>query len=204
MTSYWCANFDSVDCLKHGIKKKLWLMQYQYKDDHDHIYQDGKRKGRVCINWKQLKKISPGDWLVAYLGGKAAGKRTKESTFYAIGQVIKPRTPKATHDHTDTIENYLERQSSHDHDTGYVSYTAVFYEDFTDPWRLPGNELNRYPQRIDVDEWWYCIPDGVAMKGLNEVVKTNELIKAVFIPKFRGHPNSGDPKFQIPGTQYEY
>jgi hypothetical protein len=73
-----------------------------------------------------------------------------------------------------------------------VSYTAVFYEDFTDPWRLPGNELNRYPQRIDVDEWWYCIPDGVAMKGLNEVVKTNELIKAVFIPKFRGHNTSID------------
>lgn len=32
MTQYRCVNFDSEECLKHGVKNDLWMMQYQY--DH--------------------------------------------------------------------------------------------------------------------------------------------------------------------------
>ena len=67
MTTYWCANFDNVDCFKHGLDKKLWLMQYQYKDDHGHVFQDGVRKGRIRMNWQRVGEVSLGDWLVAYL-----------------------------------------------------------------------------------------------------------------------------------------
>ena len=40
MTKYWCVNFDSVSkvCLQHGMNRKLWLMQYQYKDDNGHVF----------------------------------------------------------------------------------------------------------------------------------------------------------------------
>ena len=34
MTTYWCANFDAQACLDHGIDNDLWMMQYQYADDH--------------------------------------------------------------------------------------------------------------------------------------------------------------------------
>ena len=72
-----------------------------------------------------------------------------------------------------------QRKRSHDHDTGYVYYTPVFYEDFTDKWRHPNDPLMRYAQRIDVDEWRYYVPDGVSVKGLNEIPR-NEIQLAVF------------------------
>ena len=73
--------------------------------------------------------------------------------------MITPRTPKTTHDHTDTIEEYVARKRSHDHHAGHVYYSPVFYEDFTDRWRLPSERMLRFPQRIDVDEWKYYVPD---------------------------------------------
>ena len=55
----------------------------------------------------------------------------------------------------------------------------MFYEDFSDKWRHPGDKISRYAQRIDVDEWRFYVAEGVQVKGLNEV-KPNELITAVF------------------------
>lgn len=173
MTRYWCVNFDFPDCLIHGIKKNLWLMQYQYADDEGHVFQ-GDRKASIRRNWEQLANVSPGDWFVAYL---------KKNTFYAIGKVITPRRAKTTHDVTDTIEEYLERKQSHMYSKGCVYYTPVFYEDFTDKWRDPGNSLQRYAQRIDVDQWLHYVPAGVSVKGLNKIA-VPEIQKAVFeIPK---------------------
>jgi len=173
MTKYWCVNFDSEACLQHGIQQNLWMMQYQYADDHGNEYQ-GYKKGAIRRNWERLGKISPGDWFVAYL---------KPQTFYAIGKVITPRRGKTDHDYTDTIGGYLDRQKSHDHCSGCVYYTPVFYEDFTDKWRHPEDELTRYPQRVDVEEWRYCVPGGVSVQGLNKI-PPNELRLAVFaLPK---------------------
>lgn len=173
MARYWCVNFDFPDCLIHGIEKNLWLMQYQYADEKGHVFQDD-RKAAIRRNWEQLAKVKPGDWFVAYL---------KTNTFYAIGQVITPRKTKTTQDVMDNIEDYLERKESHEHTKGCVYYSPVFYEDFTDKWRDPNNSLQRYAQRIDVDQWLYYVPDGVVVKGLNKI-PVPEIQKAVFeIPK---------------------
>lgn len=170
MTRYWCVNFDHRQCLEYGIKKNLWMMQYQYKDDSGNVFQDGNQKAATTANWKRLSLVKAGDKFVAYLPG---------SLFFAIGTVIEPRTSKSPQDLTDTIEGYVERKRSHDHKSGYIYYTPVFYEDFTDTWRHPDNKLMRYAQRIDVDQWKYFEPDGVTVKGLSEI-PVHELHKAVF------------------------
>jgi hypothetical protein len=173
MTRYWCVNFNHDDCLQHGIAKNLWMMQYQYADSHGHTFQ-GDRKAAIQRNWKQLDKITAGDWFVAYL---------KRSTFYAIGKVITPRRPQTAHDFTDTIEHYLQEKNSHKHNTGYIYYTPVLYEDFTDKWSRPDDNRMRYPQRIDVERWEHYVSDGVLVKGLNRI-KLYELQNAAFaIPK---------------------
>jgi hypothetical protein len=140
-------------------------MQYQYADDQNR-HQSDKKGGAIRKNWERLGEISAGDWFVAYL---------KPETVYAIGRVITPRRAKTSHDSTDTINNYLKHQ--HNHQSGYVYYTAVFYEDFADEWRHPNNI--RYPQRIDVDEWRHFVPGGVAVKGLG-TIPPYELQKAAF------------------------
>jgi len=170
MTKYWCVNFDDPACLKHGIQKKLWMMQYQYADDQGNDYQ-GYKKPAIRMNWERLGKIKPGHWFVAYL---------KHNTFFAIGKVITPRRPQTPHDFADTIANYLDRKKSHEHSTGCVYYTSVFYEDFTDTWTLPARPLMRYPQRIDVDKWRQYVPDGVKREGLLGETPPYELQKAVF------------------------
>src|SRR5207302_9134700 len=48
-----------------------------------------------------------------------------------------------------------------------------------DKWRDPDDKLNRWPQRIDVDEWRHFVPHGVMVKGLNKI-PPYELQKAVF------------------------
>ena len=172
MTKYWCVNFDSDACLEYGIEKNLWLMQYQYPDDHGHLHQG--TKGAIRKNWERLGEITPGDWVVAYL---------KTNTFYAIAKVITPRRPKTIRDHADTIENYLEQKNSHEHKTGFVYYTPVLYENFSDKWRPPGDSRSRYPQRIDVDQWQKYVPDGISVQGLSKI-PLYELQLAVFgIPK---------------------
>ncbi len=176
MPKYWCVNFDSESkvCLEHGIKKNLWMMQYQYKDDHGNVFQDDNQKAATTTNWKRLGEINAGDKVVAYLRG---------SKFFAVGTVIEPRRAKTPQDHTDTIQEYVKRKRSHDHKSGYVYYTPVVYEDFTDKWRHPDDKLMRYAQRVDVDQWQHYVPDGVTINGLNKIA-VPEIQKAVFkIPK---------------------
>ena len=175
MVTYWCVNFDSEASLEHGIENDLWMVQYQYADDKGNEHQ-GDRKSSISRNWNRLKGIKPGDWFVAYLPGS---KTATGNPFYAIGKVRTPRRPKTAHDAADTIEEYLKRQRSHDHSTGFVYYTAVFYEDFTDEWRDPGNSISRYPQRVDVEQWRHYVPGGVSVQGLNQVER-HKTVNAVF------------------------
>ncbi len=170
MTKYWCVNFDDPACLKHGIQKKLWMMQYQYADDQGNDYQ-GNKKPAIRMNWERLARIKPGHWFVAYL---------KRNTFFAIGKVTTPRRPKSAHDIADTIANYLEQKQSHKYTSRYVYYTSVFYEDFTDEWTFPPRPLMRYPQRIDVDKWRVYVPGGIEKEGLLGRIPPYELTKAVF------------------------
>jgi hypothetical protein len=170
MIKYWCVNFDHPACLEHGIRNKLWLMQYQYADDHGRVFQ-GNKKGAIRKNWERLETIKPNHWFVAYL---------KPSTFFAVGKVIKPRRAKTAQDHTNSIATYLEQKRSHRQATGYVYYTSVFYENFTDKWTLPADPLMRYPQRIDVDQWRCYVPNGITREGLLGKVPPYELQKAVF------------------------
>lgn len=175
MTTFWCVNFDTESCLSHGFDKHFWMMQYQYADDAGNEHQ-GDKKPAISRNWNRLEQISSGDWFVAYLPKK---RTTTGNTFFAVGKVITPRRPKKPTDDTDTIEEYLKRRRSHDHKAGHVYYTSVLYEDFTDRWRDPDNEVSRYPQRIDIEEWLYQVPEGVSLPGLQEVPR-HENVNAVF------------------------
>ena len=179
MTKYWCVNFDSEACLQHGIKRNLWMMQYQYADDHGNEHQ-GYKKGAISRNWNQVGKIKPGHWFVAYLPGKRA---VTGNPFYAVGKVIAPRRAKTAHDPAETIQNYLKRQRSHDHDTGYIYYTPVFYEDFTDKWVDPTDKISRYAQRVDVERWLHFVSDGVTVKGLN-LVPRHKTVNAAFVQRW--------------------
>ncbi len=168
MTRYWCVDFCNDAILTHGLEKKLWMMQYQYDDGNDEFQAD--RPASITRNWRRLQEISAGDRFVAY---------RPRNKFFATGTVIKPRHAKTAKDQTDTIEEYLKRKRSHDRKTGFVFYTPVFYEDYSDNWRPPNEKLSRWPQRIDVDEWRNFVPDGVVVKGLNKI-PPNELRVAVF------------------------
>ncbi len=37
MERYWKANFDSEECPQHGLRKSIWLMQYQYSDAEGNV-----------------------------------------------------------------------------------------------------------------------------------------------------------------------
>ena len=170
MTKYWCVNFDAEACLQHGIKRNLWLMQYQYSDDQGNEFQGGRQQAATTRNWKRLKEVQVGDRFVAYLRG---------NKFFAVGTVISPRRSKTAQDQTDSVDDYVTRKRSHDYDSGCVYYTPAFYEDFTDEWRYPDNPLMRYSQRIDVEEWRHYVPDGISVKGLKQI-PPYELQMAVF------------------------
>jgi Domain of unknown function (DUF3883) len=169
MTRYWCVDFGHDAVLTHGIEKKPWMMQYQYADEQNNGF-EGDRPAQITMNWRRLKEINVGDRFAAYL---------PRNTFYATGTVITPRRAKTSKDYADTVDEYLKRKRSHDHTNGCVYYTPVFYEDFSDKWRPPADKLNRWPQRIDVDEWRHFVPDGVVVKGLNRI-PPYELQKAAF------------------------
>jgi hypothetical protein len=175
MTKYWCVNFDSEACLRHGVGRNCWMMQYQFADDQGPVHQ-GRKKGAITRNWNQAGKIEAGHWLVAYLPGKRA---ITGNPFFAVGQVITPRRARTPHDPADTIRAYLRRQRSHDRRTGFVYYTPVFYEDFTDPWVEPNDGVSRYAQRVDVAQWLHFVPRGVSVKGLN-LVPRHQTVNAVF------------------------
>ncbi len=159
MPNYWCANFVDKDILEHGIELGCWMMQYQYDDD---------LAATVTKHWKQVGKINAGDWLVAYL---------RKNTFFAIGKVRTPRRPSTPNDPQVDIESYIERRQSYDYKSGYVYYTPVFYEDFDDEWRRENGD--RFPQRIDVEEWLHYAPSGVEVRGLGKY-PPYEIQKAIF------------------------
>ena len=195
MPRYWCVSFDAnagqfggMDedyVLLHGLERKLWLMQYQYAHD-GHDYQATPR-GNITRNWNAAGNISVGDWCAAYLTG---------CRFYAIGEVICPRSPRLQQD---TFER-TRREECHIYLCGTVAYTDAsdaFYEDFTDEWNLMLNnpeciacqaasaqlqEVWRYPQRIDVEEWVCRVREGVDMsgEGLGDAVITGSHRNAAF------------------------
>lgn len=159
MTNYWCVNFDFDECLKHGLEKNLWMMQYQYALDEDHVFQ-GERKGSVTANWRRTKYIQAGDWFVAYLPKK---KSANGNAFFAIGQVREPRKLASPSSSVSTVEEYIDAQSSHDVANGVVRYSdaPMFYEDFDDSWFAADYPELKYAQRIDVDQWKHIVPGGV-------------------------------------------
>jgi hypothetical protein len=148
----------------------ITMMQYQYADDQGHVFQDSRQRAATTRNWRRMKEISVGDRFVAYLLG---------NKFYAVGTVIAPRRAKTPMDPTDSVEEYVARKMSHEHENGFVYYTPVFYEDFSDNWRHPDDQLMRYAQRIDVDGWEHFIPGGVSVPGLNAIPRP-ELQMAAF------------------------
>jgi hypothetical protein len=177
--AYWCVNFDAgagqlggMDedyVLRHGLRRNVWLMQYQY-DHYGHDYQVTKPFGNIKKNWNAAGRISVGDWCAAYLRG---------CRFYAIGKVISPRKRRI---HRDEFER-THREGCHLYFSGTVAYSDAsdaFYEDFSDAWSLPLNnpdcvscqlrpnrrkEIWLYPQRVDVNKWEYQVEDGVDMSG---------------------------------------
>jgi hypothetical protein len=172
MPKYWCVNFDSEYCLEHGIKHQLWMMQYQF-EDHRQEFQSYK-PGAISRNWKSLGKISEGDWFIAYL---------KKNRYFAIGKVREPRRLQTPDDPTKTIAAYLADERSHNYKTGYIYYTPVFYENFSDEWRHPRHKPTRYPQRIDVEEWQYFIPEGIIEGGLQPFVRKNPHLAVVRVDR---------------------
>lgn len=167
MAKYWCMNFDFDACLRYGLHRKLWLMQYQYSDIHGNVFQGGRQQAATTRNWRRMAEIQPGDRVVAYLRG---------NKFFAIGTVIPPRLPVS---HEDTIENYLALKDSHRYADGRVCYPPAFYEDFSDSWRHPDDPLVRYAQRIDVQEWQHVVPEGVVVKGLGKLKRPELQMAAI-------------------------
>jgi hypothetical protein len=150
---YWCANFENVPCLHHGMAGAFWLMHYQYTDADE-----GNRRSRISTNYRQLEGVEAGDLLVAYL---------RTNTFYATGKVIAPRRAATSADALDTIEDYLERQEAYD--AGYVYYRdTVVYENHTDPWQHP-DSVSAYPVRIDVEGWEDDVQAGVEVRVINDI-----------------------------------
>ncbi len=179
-TQFWCVNFDFEDCLKHGLKHDLWMMQYQFADDQGNAFQSHKT-GAIRNNWQQIKNVKIGDWLVAYL---------QTNQYFAIGRVRGPRHIKTAIDVSSKVDEYLSAESSHDHKNKFVYYTdaPVLYEDFTDKWRHPGDNLSRYAQRIDVEEWQHVVPAGIEMEGLGKYNRQKPFlaVKQIDEPFFRG------------------
>lgn len=145
MSKLWCVNFESVDCLHHGIRNNLWLMGYQYAKKGTDA---PARKAAITRNWKRLEHITAGDRLVAYLPG---------NKFFATGTVISPRRQKTSLDRYDTITDYLKRGKAYTSGYVYLS-SSVAYENFTDG-------KFSHPVRIDVEEWENFVPDGVSVAG---------------------------------------
>ncbi len=177
-TQYWCVNFDSEECLKHGLRHSLWLMQYQYEDELGNVFQGGNQKSATTTNWKRLTQIQDGDWFVAYL---PKSRSTTGRTFFAIGEVRTPRKSASSDDHFSTVSEYVVAQRSHEYKHGVVHYqdAPVFYEDFDDEWQS-GNPLMRYAQRIDVERWQHYVAKGVAWLDELLEVPLNQRRRAFF------------------------
>lgn len=177
MTRYWCVNFDFDECLQHGLKHNLWLMQYQYADDDGNTFQ-GDRKSSVTANWRRTKNIQVGDWLVAYL---PKSRSSTGNSYFAVGKVRLPRKPAHPSENVSTVEEYVANRRSHEIESGIVHYSdaQVFYEDFDDAWSPKDFPLMKYAQRIDVDRWMLTSMAGV--EWLSDLrIGPNEIQRAFF------------------------
>jgi len=154
MGKSWIANFDFEQCLQYGLRKNKWLMQYQYSDAEGNVFQ-GDRPSSVTTNWRQVKEVQVGDYLVAYLSRKRS-----PNGFFAIGKVIAPRKKR---NNIGKIEDYVGKKKSHEFSKGVIHYSdaPAFYEDFDDKWRPSDAPLSRYAQRIDVEHWDFVCETGV-------------------------------------------
>lgn len=152
---YWCANFEHEECLRHGMTGGFWMMHYQYTNDDD-----GHRRSRITLNYRQLEGVQADDMMVAYL---------PTNTFYATGKVVNPKRAATTADIHDTIDAYLQRHEAYD--AGFVYFNdTVVYENHTDLWRHPDPEWNAaYPLRIDVDGWDNHVEAGVEVAVINDI-----------------------------------
>ncbi len=177
---FWCVNFDSEDCLNHGLKHDLWMMQYQFADEQGHEFQSYK-PGAIRNNWHQMQRVKVGDWFVAYL---------KKNRFFAVGKVRAPRPVQTAKDVTSRVDDYLAGEESHKNQNRIVFYAdaPAFYEDFKDRWRFPQDKLTRYAQRIDVEEWQFVIRGGLEISGLGKFKKKQPYMAVTEIdePFFRG------------------
>jgi hypothetical protein len=176
MTQCWCVNFDHERCLKHGIKRNLWMMQYQYEDDFGNVFQ-GDRKPSTTANWRRLTQIRAGDRFVAYL---PKNRSHTGNAFFAVGRVCTPRKPAKSDAHVFTVAEYVRNRRSHEFKSGVVHYTdaPVFYEDFDDRWRSD-DPLMRYAQRIDVEQWLHFDANGIPwLPGLD--IPPYEIQRAFF------------------------
>jgi hypothetical protein len=167
--------------LQHGLdpEEAAWLMQYQYP----HGAFDYQRPADTSRNWNIMPEVKAGDWLVAYC---------RDVTFYAVGEVIGPRT-RSRHSgatqNSDTVQQTVQRQG-HLYLSGLVRYedAPVFYEDFTDPWRHPLSPPRPgqpsawlYPQRIDVRAWENVVTGGVRVPGMSDHVPFPDFRNAAFV-----------------------
>lgn len=118
MEKYWVANFDFEECLQHGLRKNIWMMQYQYSDAEGNVFQ-GDRPSSVTTNWRQLKNVNSGDFLVAYLSRK---RNPNNNGFFAIGKVV---APKNKPNHISTVEDYVSSKQSHGFSKG-VSRSKIY------------------------------------------------------------------------------
>lgn len=178
MTHYWCVNFDSEECMKHGIMHDLWMMQYQYEDDSGNVFQGGNQKSATTANWNRLTEIKAGDWFMAYLPKR---RTTTGNTFFAVGKVCMPRKSAKSESHVSTVAEYVSAQRSHEYKSGVIHYSDApqFYEDFDDNWRSD-DPLMRYAQRIDVEGWQEYVPSGVPWLDELLEIPLNERRKAFF------------------------
>ncbi|MFN6109563.1 MAG: hypothetical protein ACK493_04220 [Planctomycetota bacterium] len=178
MATYWCGNFDTENTLGHGLAINSWLMQYQYAHS-GFDYQGTRRQKKMTTEaWKMLKRVSVGDWIIAYL---------PNNTFFAFGQICEHKTRKGVQVHSDSIKRTIA-EACHLHFDGVVKYkdAPAFYEDFTDKWNVqlkasksqPRNWL--YAQRIDVADWKGVVMEGVQLPGLAKAAPLPEYRKPLF------------------------
>ena len=145
-----------------AIKLNSALMQYEYS------FQD---QGAVTSNWKFIKdELQEGD--ILFLRG---GER-----IYAVGKIVKPRTPATVTLHMADII----REKSHmvdDIDYSSAEYDGcihfddcpIFYEDLSD------GERECWGQRIDVEAWKYYFPDGIYCKDQNNYIDGSNRIRVL-------------------------
>ncbi len=144
---YWCANFENEKNLEHGLTNICWSMGYQCSDSDP-----PSRKAAITSNWRLLLKVKEGDKFVAYL---------KESRFFAIGTVVRPRRKRTSSDVLDSIEEYLARKEAYSKGFIYFSDCQVAYENFDD--------RAGWPVRIDVDSWTKQNLNGVHLKVIGNI-----------------------------------